>query len=201
MAYDDEAKQIGDYVFERHEGVIMCFPFFNEEDGSVDTSKQLNYGPCDMLYDLDECFKLFREQYREYCPDDIMGFSIKLTVSEWFEFFNLALHESIKFISVDRFHAEDKKYSWRAIKNMITPISQNTFDILSTVEMVCDDDFNNYSIGVIENNEEIIITSVIELSLEELQSIDEELSDYSFIKMDNSNFIKYYVFKWVANYD
>ena len=201
MAYDDEAKQIGDYVFERHEGVIKCFPFFNKKDGSVDTSKQLDYNPCDMVYDLDECFKAFREQYKEYCPDDIRGFSIKLTVSEWFEFFDLALHESINFISVGRFHEEDRKYSWEGIKNMITPISQTTFNILSTVEVVCDDDFNHYSIGVVENNEEIIITSVIELSLEALQSIDDELINYSFIKMDNSNFIKYYVFKWVDDYD
>ena len=154
-----------------------------------------------MLYDLDECFKSFREQYKEYCPDDIRGFSIKLTVSEWFEFFDLALHESINFISVGRLHEEDRKYSWEGIKNMITPISQTTFNILSTVEVVCDDDFNHYSIGVVENNEEIIITSVIELSLEALQSIDDELINYSFIKMDNSNFIKYYVFKWVDDYD
>lgn len=195
MVYDDKPTQIGNYLFERHEGVIRCFPFV-DDDGDFDKSKELDYSPCDMLYDLDNVFKSFREDYKKFDSDDNVGFRIELTIPEWFKFFDLAIHESVRLISINRLHQEGRTYSWRSIKNMITPISQTGIDVLNCMGWVSDEDYEQYSIGVIESDDKIIITSVVELNLDDLDRISDELRSYSLLKLDNSGYIKYYVFEY-----
>lgn len=202
MVYDDKPTKIGDYVFKRHEGVLYCYPFF-KKNGEYDDSKKLEYSCVDMLWDLDGCFKSFAEEYKQYSEDN-RGLNIKLTITEWLDFFSLALHESVNCIGVSRIHDENKKYSWISIKSMILPYSTTGIDILNLIDTQETEDYMNSTIGIIENEsekgDEIIITSIVELSLEELEHVTNMMNNYSLVKLDNSGFIKYYVFKEFINW-
>ena len=187
MAYDDEPIKIGDYVFERHEGDLYCYPFFDKE-GNYDKSRRLTYYPVDMLYDLEDCFNSFKNEYKTYDVDDV--FDIKFTIEEWVSFFKLAVYESVSFLACDSFHKENKKYGFDDIKNMIIPISSDVINIQWIMVS------QGYSVGVIEDENELIITSLEEIDLDCLQNLKVNLSDYSLVKLDTTGFIKYYVFRF-----
>lgn len=187
MAYDDEPIKIGDYVFERHEGDLYCYPFF-DKDGNYDKNKRLTYYPVDMLYDLEDCFKSFKNEYKTYDVDDV--FDIKFTIEEWVSFFKLAVYESVSLLACDSFHKENKKYGFDDIKKMIIPISSDVINIQWIMVS------QGYSVGVIEDENEIIITSVEEIGLDCLQNLKVNLINYSLVKLDTTGFIKYYVFRF-----
>ena len=187
MAYDDEPIKIGDYVFERHEGDLYCYPFFDKE-GNYDKSRRLTYYPVDMLYDLEDCFNSFKNEYKTYDVDDV--FDIKFTIEEWVSFFKLAVYESVSFLACDSFHKENKKYGFDDIKNMIIPISSDVINIQWIMVS------QGYSVGVIEDENELIITSVEEIDLDCLQNLKVNLINYSLVKLDTTGFIKYYVFRF-----